>query len=138
MSNHITASVEFYFKGEKIVSSIEIDIDSHMQASGQLPDLYPLLAQAINLGFYSYEYEMLQAETILFSKAKGLIAEHVNEGLLDFDAFESAWKENSVIEKLQTIAQQNLSVEDLQQHPELKNALLEAYRLGNQTTDNNN
>jgi len=130
MSNHITASVEFYFKGEKIASSIELDVDPHMQATGQLPDLYPLLARAIDLGLYSYEYEMMQAEEILYNNAKGLIAEHVNDGTLDFDSFEAQWVEAQMLDKLQDIAQRNLSVDDIHQQPELKNALLEAYRLG--------
>jgi len=130
MSNHITASVEFYFKGEKITSSIELDIDPHMHATGQLPDLYPLLAQAINLGFYSYEYEMMQAEAILYNNAKGLIAEHVEDGLFDFDSFEAAWVEIQILDKLQAIAQDHLSIDDLQQHPKIKNALLNAYSLG--------
>ena len=63
MSNYITASVEFYFKGEKHGASIELDMDQHMHASGELPDLYPLLAKAMNIGAYSYEYEMMLAET---------------------------------------------------------------------------
>jgi len=138
MSNHITASIEFYFKGEKHSASIELDLDQHMQSTGRLPALYPLLARAINLDLYSYEYEMMQTETIMFSAAKGLVANHIDEGLLDIDAFESAWQESVAIEKLQTIAQQNLSIEDLQQHPELKNALLEAYRLGTKSTNHNN
>lgn len=130
MNNHITASIEFYFKGEKISSSIELDVDTHMHASGRLPDLYPLLARAINLGLYSYEYEMMQAEIVIFSMAKGQIANYVDEGVLDIPAFEAAWSENTVIEKLQSIAQQKLSIDDLDQHPELKNALLEAFHLG--------
>ena len=71
MSNFITASVEFYFKGEKHGASIELDMDQHMHASGELPDLYPILAKAMDLGAYSYEYEMMLAETIMFSDAKG-------------------------------------------------------------------
>jgi len=130
MSNHITASVEFYFKGEKISSSIDLDMDPHMQATGRLPNLYPLLARAIDLGLYSYEYEMMQAEEILYNNAKGLIAEHINEGSLDFDSFEAEWSEAQTLDKLQGIAQQHLSIDDLQQHVDLKNALLEAYRLG--------
>ena len=130
MSNHITASVEFYFKGEKITSSIELDVDTHMQTTGRLPDLYPLLARAINLGLHSYEYEMMQAEEILYNNAKGLIAEHVNEGSFDFDSFKAEWVETKMLDKLQDIAQRNLSVGDILQHPELKNALLEAYQLG--------
>ena len=130
MSNHITASVEFYFKGEKITSSIELDVDPHMQSTGRLPDLYPLLARAIDLGLYSYEYEMMQAEEILYNNAKGLIAEHVNEGSFNFASFEAEWVEAQMLDKLQDIAQQHLSIDDLQQHGDLKNALLEAYRLG--------
>ena len=130
MSNHITASVEFYFKGKHFTSSIELDMDQYMQTTGQLPVLYPLLARTINLDLYSYEYEMMQAETISFSQAKGLVADYVTDGVLNFNAFEAAWSENSVIEKLQEIAKQNLSIDDLQQHPELKKTLLEAYRLG--------
>ncbi len=130
MNNHITACIEFYFKGKKISSSIELDVDTHMQASARLPDLYPLLARAINLDLYSYEYEMMQAETVVFKQAKGLIANYVDEGILDIPAFESAWSENTVIEKLQAIAQQKLSIDALEQHPELKSALLEAFRLG--------
>lgn len=133
MRNHITASVEFYYKGEKRTASIELDVDQHMQAAGQLPDLYPLLAQTINLDLYSYEYEMLQSETILFSNAKGLTTEHLSAGVFDVESFRAAWTEIQTLECLQKIARQTLSIDDLQQHPELKKALLEAYRLGEET-----
>jgi len=133
MSNHITASVEFYFKGNKISSDIELDLDLHMQSAGKLPALYPLLARAAELDMYSYEYEMMQSETINFSNAKGFIREFVSEGILDTEAFESAWAENFIVEKLQDIAQKNLSIENLQQQPDLKNALLEAYRFGKES-----
>ena len=130
MSNHITASVEFYYKGEKLSTTIELDLDQHMQTTGQLPDLYPLLAKALNLDLYSYEYEMMQAEAILFNDAKGLVEEHINEGLLDFESFKAAWAEAKTLEQLQEIAQRHLSVENIHQQTELKNALLEAYLLG--------
>ncbi len=130
MSNHITASVEFYFKGEKHSASIELDMDQHMQASGELPDLFPVLAQAMNIGAYSYEYEMMLAETIIFSNAKGLVADFVSEGILDLAAFNDAWSESIVIEKLQDIAKQYLSIDDINQETDLKNALIAAYRLG--------
>lgn len=130
MSNHITASVEFYFKGEKHGASIELDMDQHMHTSGELPDLYPLLAKAMSIGPYSYEYEMMLAETIIFSQAKGFIADFVNEGILDLAAFNIAWSESIITEKLQDIAKQHLAIDDINQHSELKNALLGAYQLG--------
>ncbi|MCG6938176.1 MAG: hypothetical protein LJE83_08410 [Gammaproteobacteria bacterium] len=130
MGNHITASVEFYFRGNKISSSLELELDQYLRSSGKLPDLYPLLAREINLSPYSYEYEIMQAETIMVSQASGLVADYVTDGFLDIDAFEAAWSENSVLEKLQEIAKQNLSIDDLQQHGELKKALVQAYQLG--------
>jgi len=130
MSNFITASVEFYFKGEKRSASIELDMDQHMHASGELPDLYPLLARSMNVGAYSYEYEMMLSETITFSHAKGLIADFVNGGILDLAAFNVAWTESSIIEKLQDIAEQHLAIDDINQEANLKNALIAAYRLG--------
>jgi len=133
MNNHITASVKFHFKGEEFSPSVELDIDQYLQSSGQLPALYPLLARSINIDPYSYEYEMLEAEPVVFSKASGLIAEHVDDGKLDFEAFKTAWNETQTLEKLQQIAQQHLSVDDIRQQPDLKNALLQAYRLGAET-----
>ena len=130
MSNYITASVEFYFKGEKHGASIELDMDQHMHASGKLPDLYPILAKAMDLGPYSYEYEMMLAETIMFSDAKGLITDFVSEGILDLAAFNNAWAESIIIEKLQDIAKQYLSIDDINQQPDLKSALLAAYQQG--------
>ena len=134
MSNHITASVEFYYKGEKLTATIELDLDQHMLAAGQLPNLYPLLAKALNLDLYSYEYEMMQAEDIVFNNAKGLAVEHLSEGLFDFDSFDVAWTEAKTLEQLQEIVQRHLSVDNIQQQPDLKNALLEAYQLGKKTT----
>ena len=130
MNNHITPSVEFYFKGEKFSASIKLDLDQHMLTTGQLPNLYPLLAKAANLDLYSYEYEIMQAETILFINATGLAAEHLNEGVFDFEAFKTTWSETQLLEKLQTIAQNHLAIEDLEQQPDLKKALIEAFHLG--------
>jgi hypothetical protein len=130
MANHITASVEFYYKGEKLSARVDVDLDQYMQTNGKIPALYPLLAQAIDLDFYSYEYEMMQTEPIIFSDASGLVADYVNDGELDFDAFQTAFNQHAVIERLQVIAREHMGIDDLQQHPDLMNALLEAYQLG--------
>jgi len=130
MNNYITASVEFYFKGEKFNASIELDLDQHMEQGGVLPPLYPLLAQSLNIGLYSYEYEMMQAETIVYNNTKGLCVEFCNDGCFDFESFTAAWLENSVLQKLSKIAKKYLSIDDLNEHGDLKSALLEAYKQG--------
>lgn len=130
MNNQVTASVEFFFKGNKICASIDLDTDHYMRSAGKLPVLYPLLARAGELDLYSYEYEMMQAEVITFSQASGLVAEFINEGQLDIPAFEKAWKENTILEQLKLIASEYLSKEDDAQSEKLLAALLEAYNLG--------
>lgn len=130
MKNLITATVEFYFKGEKITSSIELDLDRYMQSANRLPALYPLLAEAANLDLYSYEYEMMQAETVRYSNARGMVEQFVVDGILDTTAFEQAWQDYRITETLQQIAGHYLDIEDINQHPDLKQTLLAAYRAG--------
>jgi len=130
MSNTITASVEFHFKGNKISASIELDLDQHMQATGRIPSLFPLLAKVSELDVYSYEYEMMQAEEIVFSDAKGLVQEYVVNSILDIAGFELAWQEHSMFTNIQSIAERNMGINDLQDHPELRQTLLEVYESG--------
>ncbi len=133
MKNHITASVEFYFKGKKYSASIELDLDQQMQAGGKIPDLYPLLARKINLDLYSYEYEIMLSETIHYHHAGGLAKNFIIDNSLDSNGFEQAWKEKNVLKTLQEIAKQYLDIDDLQQQADIKNALLAAYYQGSRT-----
>ncbi len=130
MDNFVTASVEFYFKGEKIFASIELDLNTHTLQSDALPHIYLKLAQSVSIGIHSYEFEMMQAETILFSNAKGMVADHVTDGRLDINAFFCARQQHCSIEKLSLIAKNNMAIEDLATQPGLKQALLDAYQLG--------
>ena len=127
MKNRITASVIFYFKGEKINSSLEIDLDALMNSKAELPDLYPLLAQSIGLNLHSYEFEMMLAEPIYFKRAIGIVADHLADGQFDFEAFKSAWREQQALKILQIIALKHMGIDDIDEVPGLKAALLEAY-----------
>lgn len=130
MSNTITASIEFYFKGIRHAGSLEVDLDQYMLATGAVPDFVALLADHMNIDQYSYEYEMMQVETVLYSHARNLAADYVHEGVFDAGAFEAAWSGDRIHQQLQEIAQRMLSIDDLHARPELKAALLEAYRFG--------
>jgi len=130
MSNRITTSILFCFRGKTHSPSFELDLDQHMHASGKIPDLYPLIARANNFDLYSYEYEMMQAEPIRFTNPTGMVADYISENDLDYAAFESAWHKNKIIEQVQEIAASSMAISDLAQHPELMEALLQAYQLG--------
>lgn len=133
MKNIITASIEFYFKGEKFQPSITIDLNDKLQASDYFPDICALIATANNIDHYSYEYEMMQAATIKFTAVEGLVSRFIENGVLNTADFINAWQDSNAQDKLLSIAQQHMDINDLSQHPELNAALIAAYNLGKQT-----
>ncbi len=137
MKNKITASIAFSFKGQNLSPSITIELDSYLVNGCNFPNICQLIAKHNNFDLYSYEYEMMQAQVITYSDAQGLIAEFISDGLLDMAAFETAWYENNALEKLLIIAEQHMNITDLNQHIELKKALLEAYTLGKKEAELN-
>jgi len=128
--NTITASVEFYFKGQRYTPSATIELDEALEQTGTLPDFYPLLAARNDIDIYSYHYEVMQMEPIRLTNAQGLVAGFLVDGQLDEAGFKQAWQKRQVIERLDAIARRNLGVEDIEQQPGLKQALLDAYHAG--------
>ncbi len=129
MKNIITATIEFYFKGEKFTPSLTIELDEHMQSSGSIPNLYPLIARESNIDLYSYEYEMMLAEAIKITKAEGIISDFVENELLNTEEFEKAWKKQKILTELEDIVKRNMGIDNLDQHPDLKQTLLYVYYL---------
>ena len=130
MINKITASIEFYFKGKHFTPSVELDLDDIMTTHRALPDLHPYLARLHAIDTYSYEYEMMLAEDIQFSNAQGWAADFVSDGQFNYTEFEQAWLEQETLQTLSSIIKQELDINDLSQHPALKNVIMAAYNLG--------
>ena len=130
MKNIITASIHFSFRGKELSPSLTVELDPYLEGGGSFPNLCSLIAKANNHDLYSYEYEMMQAAEIKYSDAQGLVAEYLNEGQLDVEAFEKTWNENKALTKLLSIAEEHMNITDFSQHIELKKALLAAYMLG--------
>ena len=130
MKNSITASIEFDFKGERFAPSLNVDIDPHMKSMGKLPDFHGLIAAANNIGIYSYEYEMLLAEEIKITDAKGLIKDYITDGVLDSEAFRIAWQEHKALQEIQIVIDSNMNINELKQHPEFIPILLDVYKAG--------
>jgi len=128
MKNIITASIAFDFKGKRYTPSIEVELDAYMQSIGKLPDLHGLIAAQNNIGIYSYEYEMMLAEDIRFTNAQGMVTKYIVDGILNSEAFESAWQKHETLQEIRTIVEKNMGINDLQQHPEFEKTLLEIYK----------
>lgn len=130
MKNSVDACIEFSFKGETYTPSATIDLDAEFHAD---TSLHAILAQKSGIDTYSYQYEVMQQEDIRFDNAQGLAAEFLSDGQFDLAAFAAKKQVLKTLALLQLIASRDLGIADLEQHPELKNALFQAYELGQQT-----
>ena len=130
MQSRIDALIEFSFKGETLTPSATLDLDKLMGASGSLPNIHLLLANENDIDTYSYLYEAMEVHPICFSNATGVAVACLAEGVFDIPKFERLWQENRVLFSLQLIAKQYMNIGELEQYPELKEALLAAYNTG--------
>ena len=130
MKNSIVASVVFYFKGERLAPSMVIDLDELMARNGGMNNLHHSIALANSIDAYSYEYEMMMADDILFEQPEGLAAEFLHDGQFDIERFRTRWQEQQVLEAVRPIAERCVGVSDLDGKPKLKAALIEAYLAG--------
>jgi len=132
--NKIVASVEFYFKGECYKPETTIDLDQLMETSQEshdrLTSIYSKLAREGNIDTYSYQYEVMLAETIRYSQATGIATDYCQDGIFSMDDFGKAWHENMILNHIQTIAKQHMAIDDLSQHSKLKKALMAAFLKG--------
>jgi len=128
--NKITATIEFSFKGETHRPNAVLDLDEFMLKQRAIPPLHQLIATLNNIDNYSYEYEMLIEEDIRFSDAEGLAADFSINNQFDQVAFEKNWLEQELLKKLAPSIRQQLDIDDINQHPDLKSVLLAAYQLG--------
>jgi len=130
MTNKITATIEFYFKGKKFTPNTTIDLDEIMQQNGKIPDLHQMLATLNNIDSYSYEYEMMLGENVQFSDAQGSAASFVNGGHFDFTGFEQKWHDQQLFNTLAPMIKQQLDIDDIDQHPKFKSIIMAAYQAG--------
>jgi len=129
MGNSITASIIFYFKGEKFTFSADVNLNLWgAEQQGNIEALYDIIATQNGLDRHRHEYDVMIMEPIQFSQAKGLAKQYVNNGEFDIDRFFAARQQQaSTITLLQAIAQKHLDIQSLEEHPKLKAALLDAY-----------
>jgi len=129
-ANRIDAHIEFSFKGENYELSSTLDLDRVLEKYLTLPSLHVVLAVEHGIDTYSYLYEVMLEDEIRFDNAQGMAVDFLKDGVFDLDGYTAQWDESLRIAPLQIIAQQEMGIEDLDRHPQLKSALLRAYQLG--------
>ena len=126
----LRARLSLSFKGETYELDSVIDLDRCFGESGEAPDFHRLLAQAAGIDPYSYLYEVLEAHEIEFSEATGVAARSCRDGRFDWAQFAQDRREDRDWQAVRAVAEPLLATRDLDTAPDLKAALLAAYRAG--------
>ncbi|OIO68680.1 MAG: hypothetical protein CO186_05120 [Zetaproteobacteria bacterium CG_4_9_14_3_um_filter_49_83] len=126
--NFIEASIEFYFKGVRHTPSAVIELDACMHHRDLTVFFYHHLASENGIGSHTYEFDMMVMEEISFSNPSGLATEFFNEGRFDAEGFRERWLKENIVDILQPIASQHLGIDNLNDHPNVKAALIAAYQ----------
>ncbi|MCX7192509.1 MAG: hypothetical protein NTY60_02620 [Proteobacteria bacterium] len=130
MKNSINASVDFSFKGEDYSYTTVLDLDQLLRQHDALPSLHVILARQHGIDTYSYLYEVMQEADIEFIEPEGYASNYVIEGEFDPGALAANWQTAKAEMLLQPVAEKELDITDLNQHPAIKRALVAAYNLG--------
>jgi hypothetical protein len=105
-----------------------------MHAHKAIPDLHTYLANKHHIDAYSYEYEMLLGEPLIFSDPQGDVAQFIMDNdQLDLTGFSQHWHAQQAIGQLHTEIQAVLAATDKDRQKSLEQALLAAYKLGKTT-----
>ncbi|HXH72434.1 MAG TPA: hypothetical protein VNI58_06450 [Mariprofundaceae bacterium] len=130
LNNRIRVRIDFDFKGKTHSPAADLDLDNLMQQHGDIPSLHELVAAACSISPYSYEYDVLLSEALIFEEASGFTAEFIRDGWFDAEAFAERWHKEFKVAEITRIAAQHLGVESLDRQPALKAALLESWEEG--------
>ena len=131
MKNSIKVTIPFSFKGIERTPSSIIDLDLFIRGDQNLDSVLHHVANENKIDNYSYEYEVLESSPKIFSDATGLATKYLHDnGTFDLDSFTKEYKNSNTLEILQSIANQTLNIKDLNENKELKDALEQAYRAG--------
>ncbi|HEX5338170.1 MAG TPA: hypothetical protein VFW53_07005 [Gallionella sp.] len=130
MVNSIDAHIEFCFKGETHTLSSTLDLDRMLEKYIEPPSLHHVLAVEHGINTYSYLYEVMEVEEIEFDNPKGLAVQFLHDGEFDLEGFAAQRGDSQMLDSLQAIALREMGIENFEQHPKLKSALIQAYQLG--------
>jgi hypothetical protein len=129
-NNTVRARLAVSFRAEMYELDSTIDLDGSFGETGEEPNFHLLLARAGGIDPYSYLYEVLESHEIEFSDPTGLATLSCRDGRFDWLQFERHRREDHGVQVVRAIAEQTMGVRDLDQHADLKAALLAAYWAG--------
>ena len=128
--NSIDVRVDFSFQGKHYTPEITIDLDVFIQQK-EPTSFHRLIANEHQIDCYSYLYEVMETSNIFYRHPQGMAIAHMQDEYFDIQSYAVQWEEEKLIEQLLQIAEKEMNIADFTDNQSLKNALLQAYRLGN-------
>lgn len=128
--NSIDVSVDFSFQGKHYTPEITIDLDIFIQQK-EAASFHRLIANEHQIDCYSYLYEVMESSDIFYRHPQGMAVAHMRDNYFDIHSYAQQWEEDKLIEQLLQIAKEQMNIADFTNKQSLKNALIQAYRLGN-------
>lgn len=130
MKSSLTVQITFSYKGVTYSPSARIELDSFLENNETVPEFYQIVARENHIDPYSYEYEVMQLGQFNYLAASGLAQQFCHEDEFDMAGFKACWERAHIEQKLAEIALKQMSIADLDDNQDLKQALLQAYHLG--------
>ncbi len=132
-NNTLRAHLAFSFKGEDYALETTVDLDHCLAQSSEVPSFHHLLARVGNIDTYSYLFEVFESYDIEFDQPSGLAVAYCTEGAFDWYGFVQHLRNQGDLEAVRVLAAQTLDMHEFDARPELRAALLAAYRAGKKT-----
>jgi len=129
-SNAIDVRAEFSFKGEEYNLMATLDLDWMIERQLDPETLHQWLAEAHGIDTYSYLFEVMEVDPVAFENPRGRAVQFHDADSFDFEGYAKSHRLGNIVSTLQTIASREMGIADLTQHPQLQQALLQAYQLG--------
>jgi len=130
MKNSIKVTIPFSFKGVEHKPSAIIDLDVFIQGEQTIDNTFQRVANENKIDNFSYEYEVLESSSKIFSDPTGIAGDFLSENDFDLEGFKQQLLSGNGLQKVQTIASNILNIDDLENNKDIKQALLEAYKAG--------
>lgn len=130
MKDSIVARVEFSFRGVNYELESQLDLEHVLDKFLDLPSLHNVMAVEHDIDTYSYIFEVMELEPIIFRDATGRAADFLHDGEFDLEGYKALLGESEKMDTLRVIASIEMGIENLDKHPQLKSALMRAYQLG--------
>jgi len=132
LKNSITVKIPFWFKGELFEPRAPLNLDDWAKRDeGEQPNFPLAVAQANDIGSYSYELEVMESAEVAFENPTGFAVDFFNEetNTFDFEGFKTHWVSQAYFAELNSIVEKHLT-EPLKANSPLYHALMEAFILG--------